>query len=330
MSDRPSAVVAMSAVHWPSLFPDPIRRRLGELVAYDPAVIVERLDDPRLGGRLADAELLITGWGSPVIDGPALDAMPKLRAVLHAAGSVKAHLSPEVWERGIAVSSAADANAVPVAEYALGAILLAGKGAFGFRERYRRERFFELGLIHAGVGNYGRTVGIIGASRIGRQVIALLRQFDFHVQVYDPYAADLDVPVVDLPTLLATSDVVSVHAPATAETYRMLGRAELALMPDGATLVNTARGQLVDTEALADELRSGRLAAVIDVTEPEPLPSGSPLYDLPNAFLTPHIAGSHGNELARLGACVADELGRFLAGDPLRHPVTLADLERSA
>ena len=330
MSDRPAAVIAMSAVHWPSLFPDPVRRRVGDLVAFDPALIVDCFDDPRLGARLADVEILITGWGCPAIDGPALDAMPKLRAVLHAAGSVKGHLSPQVWDRGIAVSSAAAANAVPVAEFALAAILLAGKGAFGFRERYRRERFFELGFIHPGVGNYRRTVGIIGASRIGRQVIDLLRPFDVELVVYDPYADDLDVPLVDLRTLLASSDVVSVHAPATAETYRMLGRAELALMPDGATLVNTARGQLVDTDALITELRSGRLSAVLDVTDPEPLPADSPLFGLPNAFVTPHVAGSHGNELARLGACVADELARFLAGEPLRHPVGLADLDRGA
>lgn len=330
MSDRPPAVVAMSAVHWPSLFPDAVRRRLGELIAFDPAVIVERLDDPRLGNRLADAEILITGWGCPPIDRAALDAMPKLRAVLHAAGSVKAHLGPEVWERGIVVTSAASANAVPVAEFTLGVILLAGKGVFGLRERYRRDRGFELGFIHDGVGNYRRTVGLIGASRIGKQVIDLLRSFDFQVQVYDPYADGLDVPVVDLPTLLATSDIVSVHAPSTAETYRLLGREQLALMPDGATLVNTARGELVDPEALIAELATGRLSAVLDVTDPEPLPPGSALFDLPNAFVTPHVAGSHGNELARLGACVADELSRFLSAEPLLHPVSLADLDRGA
>lgn len=330
MPDRPPAVFMLSAEHWPSLFPAAVLHRIGELVACDPALVVDRFDDPRLEGRLADVEVLITGWGCPAIDVPALDAMPKLRAVLHAAGSVKGHLCPEVWERGIAVSSAAAANAVPVAEYALGAILLAGKGAFGLRERYRREQKFELGFIHPDVGNYGRTVGIVGASRIGRQVIDLLRPLDFRLQVYDPYAQDLDVPVVDLATLLATSDIVSVHAPSTPETYQLLGRDQLALMPDGATIVNTARGQLVDTEALIAELRSGRLAAVIDVTDPEPLPPGSPLFKLPNAFVTPHIAGSHGNELTRLGACVADELQRFLAGDPLRFPVTLADLARGA
>lgn len=330
MPDRPLALIAMSPQHWPALFPEAVRQRLGELADFDPALIVDRFDDPRVADRLGEVEILITGWGCPVIDDWFLAAAPKLRAVLHAAGSVKAHVTRAVWDRGVVVSSAASANAVPVAEYTLGSILLAGKGAFGLRERYRRDRSFELGYIHPEVGNYGRTVGIIGASRIGRQVIELLRPLDFRLQVYDPYAEDLGVPSVDLPTLLSTSDIVSVHAPLTAETRQMLGRSQLALLPDGAVLINTARGPLVDTAALIAELSSGRISAVLDVTHPEPLPADSPLFTLPNAFVTPHIAGSNGNELARLGACVADELQRFVRGKPLGFPVVIADLDRVA
>jgi phosphoglycerate dehydrogenase-like enzyme len=318
------ALVVMSAEHWPLLFPPDVRHRLEQLVLLDPSGPADRIDVD----RLAEVEVLITGWGCPIVDNRILDAAPKLRAILHAAGSVKGHLSREVWERGIVVSSAAAANAVPVAEFALGAILLAGKGAFDLRERYRQDRFFELGYIHPDVGNHGRTVGVIGASRIGRQVLDLLRQFGFRVQVYDPYAED--VPSVDLETLLSTSDIVSVHAPLTAETQQMLGAAELARLKDGATLINTARGQVIDTDALIAELSTGRITAVLDVTEPEPLPADSPLFTLPNAFVTPHIAGSHGNELARLGGCVTAELERFLSGEPLHFGVSAADLDRTA
>jgi phosphoglycerate dehydrogenase-like enzyme len=323
--EKPPALVAMSAEHWPRLFPPDLRHRLEQLVRLDPAGPVDRLDDL---DRLAEVEVLITGWGCPIVDNRILDNAPKLRAVLHAAGSVKGHLGREVWERGIVVSSAAAANAVPVAEFTLGAILLAGKGAFDLRERYRRERTFELGYIHADVGNHGRTVGLIGASRIGRQVLELLRPFGFRVQVYDPYAED--VASVDLRTLLSTSDIVSVHAPLTAETLHMLGSTELELLGDGAILINTARGQVVDTDALIGELSSGRITAILDVTEPEPLPADSPLFTLPNAFVTPHIAGSHGSELARLGGCVTAELERFLAGEPLLHGITPADLDHTA
>ncbi|GAA1115529.1 hydroxyacid dehydrogenase [Kribbella jejuensis] len=322
--EKPPALAVMSAEHWPLLFPPAVRHRLDQLVQLDPAGPIDRFDPD----RLAEVEVLITGWGCPIVDHRILGKAPKLRAILHAAGSVKGHLGREVWERGIVVSSAAAANAVPVAEFALGAILLSGKGAFDLRERYRRDRWFELGHIHPDVGNHGRTVGLIGASRIGRQVLDLLRQFGFRVQVYDPYAHDL--PSVDLRTLLSTSDIVSVHAPLTAETHHLLGAEELAQLRTGATLINTARGQVIDPDALIAELRTGRISAVLDVTEPEPLPVDSPLFALPNAFVTPHIAGSHGNELARMGACVTAELDRLLAGEPLHHGISLAELDRAA
>lgn len=312
------------------LFPPEICRRIAAVADIDTGVVVDHFDDPRLIDRLRHVEVLITGWGCPRLDDEFLGAAPKLRAILHAAGSVKAHVTQAVWERGIVVSSAAMMNAIPVAEYTLAAVLLAGKGAFTLREQYRSQRSFTLAQINTDVGNYGRRVGIIGASRIGRQVIELLKPFDFEVRVYDPYAEDLGDQGVDLPELLATSDIVSVHAPAIPETHHLLDRDRLALLRDGAVLINTARGELVDTEALVAELRRSRISAVLDVTDPEPLFAESPLYDLPNVFLTPHIAGSHGNELARLGACAAEELERLVAGHPLLHRVEWADLRRVA
>ncbi|MFI6738524.1 hydroxyacid dehydrogenase [Nonomuraea sp. NPDC050451] len=328
MSPRPKALFAMREEHLALLFPAPLLRRLDTLADIDVALVAERFDDPRLD--LADVEILITGWGCPPIDEALLAAAPRLRAVLHAAGSVKGMISPAWWERGLLVSSAAEANAVPVAEYTVGAILLAGKGVFALNQRYRRDRSFTLAKIESGIGNNGRTVGIVGASRIGRKVLELLAPYDLDLCLYDPYTRVPGVRQVSLEELLRRSDIVSLHAPATPETRHMLDRARLALMPDGAMLINTARGSLVDTDALIGELESGRLSAVLDVTEPEPLQPDSPLFDLPNAFLTPHIAGSHGNELSRMGAVALDELERLVAGLPLAHQVTHEDLDRVA
>ncbi|MET7460901.1 hydroxyacid dehydrogenase [Nonomuraea sp. NPDC005501] len=328
MSPRPKALFAMSEEHLALLFPAPLLRRLDTLADIDVTLVAERFDDPRL--PLADTEILLTGWGCPPLDEALLAAAPRLRAVLHAAGSVKSLVTPACWERGLLVSSAAAANAVPVAEYTVGAILLAGKGVFALNERYRRERAFTLAKIEQGIGNNGRRVGIVGASRIGRKVLELLAPYDLDLCLYDPYTRIPGVPQASLEELLRRSDIVSLHAPATPETWHMLDRERLALMPDGAVLINTARGSLVDTDALVTELRSGRLSAMLDVTEPEPLPSDSPLFDLPNAFLTPHIAGSHGNELSRMGAAVVEELERLSAGLPLAHRVNHADLDRVA
>jgi phosphoglycerate dehydrogenase-like enzyme len=276
---------------------------------------------------LGDVELLVTGWGCPPVDAAVLAAAPRLRAIVHAAGSAKGHVTPACWARGIVVSTAAEANARPVAEYTLAMILLANKAAARAERLYRerRGRVDALAELPA-VGNAGKTVGVIGASRIGRRVIALLRPFDLEIVVHDPYVAGS----VPLDELLAAADVVTVHAPSLPATRHLLDRPRLGLMRDGATLINTARGALVDHDALIAELRTGRISAVLDVTDPEPLPAGSPLYDLPNVVLTPHIAGALGTEVRRLGDAAIDEVARYAAGEPFMHPLTAADLDRVA
>ncbi|MGW7101015.1 hydroxyacid dehydrogenase [Streptomyces sp. NPDC054838] len=293
-------------------------------------------DDPALGRRLAETEVLFTSWGCPPLDARALERMPRLRAVVHAAGSVKHHVTPACWDRGLLVSSAAAANAVPVAEYTLAAILFSNKRVLDSAHAYRSARGpMDLLGRYPAVGNYRRTVGLIGASLIGRRVLELLRPFDLRVLVHDPYADPAEITALGgeacaLGQLLRRSDVVSLHAPALPRTRHLLDAARLALMPDGATLINTARGSLVDTGALTEELVSGRLHAVLDHTEPEVLPPGSPLFDLPNVLLTPHVAGSLGGELDRLATTAVGELERYAHGLAFRYPVDPARLAYSA
>ncbi|MEU9287762.1 hydroxyacid dehydrogenase [Streptomyces sp. NPDC048275] len=335
MPERPVAMFAMTAENVPQIFPPATLARLRDFVDIDPALVAEDFTDARVRDALAETEILITGWGCPALDPATLDAAPKLRAVLHAAGSVKSFTTPAVWERGIAVSSAAGSNALPVAEYTLAMILLAGKDLFAHRDRLRTRRAFPHEGIVPGIGNFGRRVGIVGASRIGRRLIELLRPFDLEVSLADPYvdeagAGALGVSLLSLDDLLRTSDIVTIHAPETAETRHLIGRRELARMAGGSVLINTARGSLVDHGALIEELRAGRISAILDVTEPEPLPADSPLYDLPNAFITPHLAGSQGNEVARLGLTVVDEIERLLSGRELAYRVDREVLDRAA
>jgi phosphoglycerate dehydrogenase-like enzyme len=278
--------------------------------------------DPRL---LAAVDALITGWGCPRIGPAELEAMPRLRAVIHAGGTVKDHVGPDVWSRGILVTTAADANAYPVAEYTLAAILLAGKGVPELASGYAQDPSFS-GASRQDIGNYRRTVGIIGASRIGRRVIELLGAFDFTVLLYDPYLADID-PVlasatrVSLDDLFRRSSIVSIHAPLLPETTGMVGSRQLALMSPGSVLINTARGAIVDHDALVHAVRAKGVRAILDVTAPEPLPAGHPLRALPGVILTPHVAGSLGNELHRLGESAVRELELLAAGRPPRSPV---------
>jgi len=302
-----------------------------DLVSADP------VEDLAALGRaaLARIEVLVTGWGAPAIGAAELASMPRLRAVFHAAGTVKGHLDPAVWERGVRVTTAARANAYPVAEYTLGMILLEGKGVLRIAEDYRTEPLEHPLADYPDIGNYRRTVGIVSASAVGRRVIQLLAPFDLRVLLYDPLLSD-DDPIlalaerVELAELLRGSSIVSVHAPLLPETRGLIGAAELALMPDGATLINTARAPIVDEAALAAELAARRLRAVLDVTEPEPLPLDHPLRSAPGVLLTPHVAGALGNELRRLGASVLDEVERFVRGEPAGFPVRQQDLRAMA
>jgi len=320
----------------PSHFFTPAQlERLQDLVDIDTSRTWQSFDEAT-SAELAEIEVLITGWKAPRVNANWLAAMPQLRAVVHTAGSVKFHLPPAVWERGIVVTSAAWANAIPVAEFTLALILLAGKRVVPISRDYSRTgRYPDLPVEYPTSGNFGITVGIIGASLIGRRVIELLRPFDVTVVVYDPYldafdTAELGVESVPLPELLARADVVSLHAPDLPSTRRMLGTSEFARMKTGATFLNTARQALVDQDALLAELRTGRLNAMLDVTDPEPLGAAHELFHLPNVLVTPHVAGAHGNELFRLGASALDEVERLVAGHTPAHPVALTALATMA
>ena len=297
------------------LFDDETRARLAAVAEVVPGVMSDA-SDPRWDADLAECDILLTGWGGPQLTPDLLARAPKLTAVAHAAGTVKRIVTDASWERGVRVSSAADANGVPVAEYTLAMILLAGKRVFDSQDFMRSERSLYWSP-EGSFGNHRATIGIVGASRIGRRVLELLRPFDYEILLADPtlsvaQADELGARLVPLDELMSRSSVVSLHAPLLESTIGMIGAAELSLLPDHATLINTARGAIVDTDALVAELREGRIHAVLDVTHPEPLPADHELYSLPGVVLTPHVAGALGNELTRLGSHAVTEIERFV------------------
>ncbi|WP_227025425.1 hydroxyacid dehydrogenase [Streptomyces tsukubensis] len=289
--------------------------------------------DAPFPAALADAEILISGWGCPRLTADVLARAPGLRLVAHAAGTVKSLVTEAVWERGITVSSAADANAGPVIAHTVAVITLAARRtlttAAGYPGGWPR--------TDARAGADGRTVGIIGASRIGRGVIAELTHADagYRILLSDPYVTDEEARLlgarrVDLAELCRLASVVSVHAPLLPETTGLLDAGLLAQLPDGGAVINTARGAIVDTQALTRECASGRLEAYLDVTDPEPLPPDHPLLALRNVLITPHVAGAQGSEVRRLGQYAAAEVARWVAGGPLHGEVTRAALPRLA
>lgn len=306
--------------------------RVCRLVSADPFRELEVLEP-----YLPQVEVLITSWGSPRIDQQIIEAAPRLRLIAHLAGSVKGFIDDAVFRKGIQVVNAVAANAVPVAEYTIAAILFSNKRVFQLNQYYTKYKENRAPWTREApdAGNYAKTVGIIGASHVGRIVIEHISKFDFKILLYDPYITPLDArhlgaTKVGLTELLSQSDVVSLHAPLLQDTRHMLGARELSLLHDGATLINTARGAIIDQPALELELAKGRIFAVLDTTDPDELPASSPLFRMPNVFLTPHIAGSLGAETQRLTDYIVAELERYSQGRSLKHLVRREHLARLA
>jgi phosphoglycerate dehydrogenase-like enzyme len=277
-------------------------------------------------GVLAEAEVILSGWGAPAMDGGFLAAAPNLRVVFYGAGSIRRVATPAFWERGLRITSAYAANAVPVSEYALAAILFSLKRGWHFAFSARREKALpRQGQVP---GAYGSAVGLVSLGMVGRLVRERLRPFDLRVVAYDPFVTPeeahvLGVDLMSLEDLFASSDVVSLHVPLLPETEGMILGSHLASMKRNATLINTSRGAVVREGEMVEVLgERPDLWAVLDVTYPEPPEPDSRLYDLPNVVLTPHIAGSLGSECRRMGRLVVEELRRYVAGESLEHEIT--------
>lgn len=305
--------------------------QVGEIL--DPEPLTD-WNDPRAADLLSRASVIVGHWGCPRIDEPLLDRAPNLGLIAYAAGTLKQVVNPPVLDR-VRVTSGAVANAEPVAEYTLAMILLSNKDVLWKRDLQRNPALAaERERSTVPIGNWDKTVGIVGASIIGRRVIELLRPFPaIRPVLYDPFvspddAAALGAEKLELDELCARADIVSIHAPDLPSTRHMIGPAQLQAMRTGATLINTARGALLDHDALLDHV--GRLNVVLDVTDPEPLPPDHPLRLAPTVTITPHVAGSLGTELRRMIEYVADEIERWSAGRPGRNVVTRHQLDRIA
>jgi phosphoglycerate dehydrogenase-like enzyme len=282
--------------------------------------------------HLPEADAILTGWGSPSFTREMLDAAPNLKIIAHTAGSVKFLFSPELVEevlipRGIAVFAGNNGLALNVAEATIGLMIAASR-----RWPEHIAAFSRKGPSSAVPRNgqflTGATVGLVSASKVARHVIRLLQPFDCRILLFDPYVSEetargLGVELVKLDELFRRSDIVSLHAPVTPETENMIGATQLKKMPDGATLINTARGKILDHGALLEELKRGRIVAALDVTHPEPLPADSEFWSLPNVVLTPHLAGDGYAGYFRIGDTTRDALHDCFAGRAIAGAVPL-------
>jgi phosphoglycerate dehydrogenase-like enzyme len=317
----------------PQAYPEILRSDIREKVNLLP-ISMDASDWKKNAGALADVDVIFSTWGMPKLDEEFLAAAPRLKAVFYAAGTVKSFATPESYERGILISSAWRANAIPVAEYALATILLGLKGFWSSQRLTRTGQFHS--YPQNMVGAFHSNVGLVSLGAIGNLVAGHLTKHEINRFAYDPFAsaaeaASLGVTLVSLEEIFSKSHVVSIHAPWLPETENMINGPLLRSLPIGATLINTSRGAVICEDDLCEVL-AGRpdLTAILDVTHPEPPMPGSPLRSLENVVLTQHIAGSLGGEIARMGYWMKDELDRYLGGQPLQHAVSRSMLDRLA
>jgi phosphoglycerate dehydrogenase-like enzyme len=316
------------------MFRDTDLQRLEEAVHIAMPTAVD--DQPLKYPALSDTQVLITGWGSPVIDEALLAAAPKLKLIAHSAGSIKTIVRDLVYDHGIRVTTAAGANAIPVAEFTAAMMVSLLKQVPWIGPAYARGDLQEVEQRKHAVRELADLeVGLVAASRIGRLVSQLLRSYsNITVKLYDPFLSEEQASGLGVikSTLeeVCRCEVISVHAPNLPETRQLISAEMLALMPDHAVFINTSRGQLVDETALVAELRKRPLYAALDVTYPEPPAADSPLRSAPNLVLTPHIAGAMQQARKQMGKLAIDETLRFLNDQPLEHEVTRAMLATQA
>ncbi len=302
------------------------REALAKAVSLHP-VILDSKNIEAEAPKLKDIEAVFATWGMPNLPPEKIALLPSLKAVFYAAGSVKS-FAGNFLDRGIIVSSAWRANAIPVAEFTLAQILLSCKGYFRNSREARDPETRLNGACYQGRGIFGERVGLIGCGMIARYLVGLLKPFNLKVLVHDPYLSDADASIlgvekVELTKLFSDCYVVSNHLPNLESLRGVLNRPLFESMRQGATFINTGRGAQVDEEALIETLqRRQDLTALLDVTDPEPPPASSPFYKMANVRLTSHIAGSMNDEVVRMADYMLEEFAAWDAGRPLKHSVS--------
>jgi len=274
----------------------------------------------RVKELIKEADIAITSWGTPSLDKDILDTAPNLKLIIHAAGSVKPIMSDQIFPRGIRVVSCANAIGIGVAETALGLTIISVKNVKELDTDIHNGEWAKNKMKTKEM--YGINIGVVGAGWVGRHFIKLLKNFHVNILLYDPFvseeqAKELGVKKVELDELMRSSEVVSLHAPSLPATNKMINRSNLKLMKDGATLINTARGSLIDEEALYEECKTGRIKACLDVTDPEPPAVDHPFRTLPNIIMTPHIAGAVTNGRFRIGLYTVQAIESFINKEPI-------------
>ena len=331
---RTALLISAGEELFESFFSPEQQRRLGRRFQWTREG--SRKVDANFRQELGDVDALITTWDSPSFGDDLLDLAPQLRVIAHCGGEVKSRFSRSLFKR-LTITNAPAPMARATAELGATFLMYCARDVDLYRAevRKRSNRIYDQVHLHGSSESIvGREVAMIGFGRIGRALVDLMRGFDLKWLVHDPYAPrslskQYPVRFLGLQALLPHAHLLVLTAALTGQTQGLLGRENLASLPDGAAVINIARGGLVDLEALRKEVRRGRLRCALDVTDPqEPLPIGDTFRNLPGAIVTPHIAGSGRHVREGIARVVIDDLESFFRNKRVENRVTTSMLDR--
>lgn len=274
--------------------------------------------EEELADRIPGFDVCVTGWSEPLLDKKVVAKADKLKLIAHTGGSTANYAGEALYDAGIGVISGNELYARSVAECVVAYALYMLRDIGNFNRELMEKGWSQPG--HTNAGLLDRKVGLIGFGAIARYAAEMLRAFDVELLISSNHLSEEDARKAggrkaSMEEVLSTCDVISVHLAKTPATYHVIDREKLALIREGAILINTARGNVIDEAALADELATGRFRAALDVYEVEPLPMFSPLRKLDNVLLMPHNGGPTIDRRPFVTKALIREIPRKLAGE---------------
>jgi len=302
-----------------SFFSEEQRVRLERLGCVEWNANAEQYGEEELAEKLRGVDICISGWGNTPFHEKTLKYADKLKLIAHIGGSVRPMVGDAAFERGIRVCSGNRVFAESVAEGVL-AYMLCSLRRIG--EYEARMAAGEWPSLIGTRGLLGRSVGLVGYGMIAEYLVKFLKPFGCRIMVSSRHIsaeelAEAGIEAAAAEEIFRTCDIISLHSSLTARTKHSIGADLLNSMKDGALLVNTARGALMDEEALVSVLKERPVWAALDVFETEPLPMDSPLRECERVLLMPHAAGPTADRRYVVTSHVLDDIGRFLNGEPL-------------
>ena len=309
-----------------SFLPLQVRERLESVAEVEYNTMERNFTPEELKERLRGKDIALTGWGTGLFDETVLEGNDTLRLIAHTGGSVTPVMSDEAYERGIRVISGNEMYAESVAESVIAYALASLRRIPEFIDRTRSGDWYHAGEVWEGL--LDQAVGIIGFGMTSRHLFRMGKAFRLKFQVLEkPYLTsevqqEYGFTTASLEEIFRTCKIVSLHCGMTKSYYHLVNRRLLEMMPDGALLINTARGPVIDEQALIAELKRGRIKAVLDVYEQEPLPADSELRSLPNVYSIPHMGGPTFDRRWMIAMALIDDIERLERGEALHMEIT--------